>query len=539
MIVRVPGCIVAAMSEPTPRPDDLVEMTGSDLDAAAVCAIARADVPVAVTGAARERMRSSSELVRRVATTGVPVYGVTTGLGSRATERVEDGAGALYSLRTIRGRATAVGEPLSRELTRAAMAVRLAGLCNGGSGASPALADSLAGLLNRGVHPRIPRSGSVGAADLCLMAHVGLTLIGEGQAEHDGEWCDAGEALARAGLAPLALGPRDGLAICSSSAVSVGAAALALEDVRACLDAAQISAALSMEGFRANLSPLDARAVAARPAPGQAWSAEGFRALLAGGALMDVGPTRPARRLQDPLSFRCAAQLHGSLRTTLGWLADALVPELTGAADNPLVLVDDQEIISTGNFQVSALSLALDAVALAVAQVAHGIAERVARLTEPRLSALPRGLLDADLDGGQTRSGVAPISKTAHALVIEIRQLAAPLSIGPVITADGVEDDSTAAAQAALRLGEQLGRLALLVAVELLVGAQAVDVAADIGRLGAGTAVAHRAVRELVAPLGEDRPLGIEIERLAGRLVRGRRLAARVADAAVVSPSVA
>jgi histidine ammonia-lyase len=417
------------------------------------------------------------------------------------------------------------------------MAVRLAGLCSGGSGASPALAQSLAGLLNQRVHPRIPRSGSVGAADLCLMAHVGLTLIGEGQAEHDGEWCDASEALARTGLAPLAPGPRDGLAICSSSAVSVGAAALALEDARACLDGAQIAVALSMEGFRANLSPLDERVIDARPAPGQAWSAKGLRALLAGGELMDVGPAHPARRLQDPLSFRCAAQLHGSLWTALGWLADALVPELTGAADNPLVLIEDAEIISTGNFQVPALSLALDAVALAVAQVAHGIAERVARLTEPRLSALPGGLLDPELGGGQTRSGVAPISKTAHALVIEIRHLATPLSIAALVTADGVEDDSTAAAQAALRLGEQLDRLRLLVAVELLVGAQAVDVTAGVRRLGAGTAVAHRAVRELVAPLGEDRPLGVEIERLAGRLVHGRRLAARVAAAASGSVS--
>jgi histidine ammonia-lyase len=524
------------MSEPIPRSGHAVQFTGGDLDVAAVCAIARADAPVVVADAARKRMQASSELVELIAMTGAPVYGVTTGLGSRATERVDHGGGVEYSQRTIRARATAVGEPLSRELTRAAMAVRLGGLCSGGSGASPALAGSLAGLLNRGVHPRIPRSGSVGAADLCLMAHVGLTLIGEGQAEHDGEWCDAGEALARTGLTPLAPGPRDGLAICSSSAVSVGAAVLALEDARACLDGAQIAAALSMEGFRANPSPLDERAVGARPAPGQAWSADGLRALLAGGELMDVGPTHPARRVQDPLSFRCAAQLHGSLWTALGWLADALMPELTGAADNPLVLIDDEEIISTGNFQVSALSLALDAVALAVAQVAHGVAERVARLTEPRLSALPRGLLDPDL-GGQTRSGVAPISKTAHALVIEIRHLATPLSIGSVITADGVEDDSTAAAQAALRLGEQLDRLALLVAVELLVGAQAVDIAAGIRRLGTGTAVAHRAVRELVAPLGEDRPLGIEIERLAGRLVRGRRLAARVTDAAALSGS--
>jgi histidine ammonia-lyase len=269
--------------------------------------------------------------------------------------------------------------------------------------------------------------------------------------------------------------------------------------------------------------------VAARPAPGQASAAEGLRAQLAGGTLAAGGA---ARRIQDPLSFRCAAQLHGALETALGWLADALAPELAGAADNPLVLGDDAEILSTGNFQVSALALALDAAALAVAQVAHGIAERVARLTEQRLSGLPGNLIDPALPGAATHSGVGAVGKTAHALVLEIRHAAAPLSIGPAIVADGVEDDSTGAAQGALRLGEQITRLQLLVAVELLVAAQAVDVA-GIQRLGAGTAAAQRSVRDLSAPLGEDRPLGPEIERIAATLVAGGRL--RVATEAAVN----
>jgi histidine ammonia-lyase len=521
------------VSEPIPRCADAIVITCDGLDAGAVCAIARRDAPVRVAGEALDRMSTTSEIVLRAAESGAAVYGVTTGLGARANEPVHDAAGALYSLRTIRGRATAVGEPLGRDLTRAAMAVRLAGLCSGGAGAQPAVAESLAGLLNHGVHPRIPRSGSVGAADLCLMAHVALGLIGEGEAELGGEWCDAASALERAGLAPLALGPRDGLAICSSSAVSVGAAALALIDARACLDAAQVAVALSMEGFAANLSPLDARVVAARPAPGQAWASDGLRALLAGGGLTDVGPAHPARRLQDPLSFRCVGQLHGALRTALRWLSDALVPELTGAADNPLVLADEADVIATGNFQVSALALALDAVSISLAQVADAIAERVSRLTEPRMSGLPGNLVDPELGASQTRSGVSPLTKTAHALLAEIRHRAAPLSIQSGILADGVEDACTGAVQSALRLGEQHERLELLIAVELLVGAQAVDVAAvtrpdrAVGRLGVGTAAAYRAVRELVAPVGEDRPLGPEVERLAVELVRGGRLAAR------------
>ena len=203
-----------------------------------------------------------------------------------------------------------------------------------------------------------------------MLAHIGLVLIGEGEAELAGEQLSGAAALARAGLEPVKLGAKDGLAICSSSAVSSGVAALALVDGEACLQAAQVSAALAMEGFRANLSPIDERVVDARPAPGQSWSAAGLRRLLAGGELTQPGA---ARRLQDPLSFRCASQIHGSLRVALDLLAATLAPELNGAGDNPLVLSADEEILSNGNFHVPALALALDAAAIAVAQVAAAV----------------------------------------------------------------------------------------------------------------------------------------------------------------------
>jgi histidine ammonia-lyase len=519
------------MSAPCMSPDQGVVITGHDLDVGMVRAIARERAPVVIDPAARARMQQTNDVVRRAAESERPIYGVTTGLGSRATERVSDASGAEFSLRTIRGRATAVGEPLARDLVRAAMAVRLNGLCAGGAGAGPGVADGLADLLNHGLHPEVPRSGSLGAADLCLMAHVGLGLIGEGRAELDGEWMDAAEALTRAGLAPVVLGPKDGLAICSNSAVAIGAAALALADAEACLQAVQVAAALSMEGFRANLSPLDPRAVAARPAPGQAWSAHGLRALLHGGTLART-PADEARRVQDPLSYRCASQVNGSLRAALDHLAEALAPDLNGAADNPLVLPDDDEILSTGNFHGPALALALDATAIGVAQVAHAAAERQARLKTSALSGLPPNLAAGGAESS-TRSGVAPLSKTAQALVLEIRHLAAPLAIHGMVTAEGVEDDSTGATQAALRLRDQLGRLRSLIAVELLVAAQAVDVAGAESRLelGRGTLAAHRCVREVVPTLGEDRPLGREVTRLEQTVLATGTLCDRVATA--------
>jgi histidine ammonia-lyase len=503
--------------------DGSLPITGHDLSPAAVAAIARDAAAVTVAPGARERMRAAADVVRRAAAAGAPVYGVTTGLGPRVVQRLAEEELAAFSLATVRGRAMAVGEPLSPELTRAAMAVRLNGLCAAGAGAGVAIADGLADLLNAGVHPIIPRTGSVGAADLCLLAHVGLTLIGEGEAELHGERMPSARALRLAGLEAVALGPKDGLAICSSSAVSVGAAALALVDAESCLEGAQIAAALSMEGFRANLSPLDPRVVAARPAPGQAWAADGLRALLAGGELTEPGA---ARRLQDPLSFRCASQIHGALRVALDLLSDAVGAELTGAADNPLVLAEDDEILSTGNFHVPALALALDAVAIALAQVASPMAERVARSKTARLSGLPQNLTAEAV----VRSGMGPLGKTADALVLEIRHAAAPFAVHATAGADGVEDDFTGAVQGALRLHDQLARLRRLIALELVVAAQAVTLAAP-GRLGHGTAAAHAAVRQHVDALGEDRPLGPDVERLSREALAGGGLAARVREA--------
>ncbi len=491
-----------------------VLLTGAPLSLDEVAAVARGGASVSIQPSARERIAAAAELVADAIEDSRPVYGLTTGLGPKVVERVAGDEAAAFSLRTVRGRATAVGRPLETELVRAAIAVRANCLCAGGSGAGVGVADGLVSLLNARVHPRIPRSGSIGASDLCLLAHVGLTLIGEGEAELDGELHPSARALGLAGLAPIALGPKDGLAICSSSAVSAGTAALALADAEAWLRCAQVAAALSMEGFRASPTPLDPRVVAARPAPGQEWAAAGLRDLLAGGALADAGA---GRRLQDPLSFRCASQIHGSVRVALDLLAAAVTPELGAAADNPLVLAGDGEILSNGNFHTPVLALALDATAIALAQAAAAIAERQARLKTERLSGLPSSLSGL----GTTGSGLGPLNKTAQALMVETRHLAAPFATMTTVDADGVEDDSTSAAQAALRVREQLERLWPLVAIELVAGAQAVTLARP-GRLGAGALAAYACVREWIAPLGEDRPLGPEVEALAaGALVSG------------------
>lgn len=499
-----------------PVTNDPLVLTGTRLTPATVAQVARAARPVALAPEALARMAAGRAVVERHLAEDRPVYGLTTGLGARVGHRLPREALAEFSHLTLLGRANAVGPRLSAEVVRALMAVRLNGLLHGGAGAAPAVAEALAALLNAGLTPVMPGIGSIGAGDLCVLAHLGLALIGEGEIERGGEVLPAAVALARAGLAPLELGPKDGLAICNASAYSAGLAALALADAETALRTAQIAAALAMEGFRANLSPLDPRAAAARPAPGQAEAAAELRALLDDGALAEPGA---ARRLQDPISLRCVSQVHGSLWAALDFAAPAVAAELNGAADNPLVMVDDGEIVSTGNFHTPALALAMETLAQGVAQVAALSVSRTCRLLVERLSGLPANLTEK----GPTRSGYAPLPKAAEALLQEVRHRALPAPVELRWAADGVEDDLTNAPLSARKAGEAVGYLNLILAMELLVAAQAVDLARP-ARLGRGTATAHRVVRALVPHLEEDRPHGPDTERLEREALATGRL---------------
>jgi len=455
-------------------------------------------------------MTASRAVVDRYLAEGLPAYGLTTGLGARVVERLSEDALSEFSRHTVLGRAHSVGPPLPTDVVRAAMLVRANGLARGGAGAKPEVAEMLLALLERGVQPVVPSIGSIGAGDICVLAHIGLVLIGEGEAELGGEVVPGERALAAVGLEPLVLAPKDGLAIISSNAVSVAWASLALVDGRATLGAVQASAALSLEGFRASLSQLDARVARARPAPGQAACAAALRDLLAGGSLAASG----GRRLQDPLSFRCVSQVHGSLLTALDLLAAALEPELNGSGDNPLVLAD--EIVSTGNFFVPALALAADAVALGLAQVATLAAARVARLLSAALTDLPQNLAPP----GSTGTGMGPLLKVAGALVGEIVHAAAPATLASLAHPDeAVEDAATGAPLATSRLAGMLERARLLVARGLGLAAPAGAMAGGATR-GAGQGTLHPAGRELVEPLRSDRPLGGDVERVAAELER-------------------
>ena len=496
-----------------------LELTGHGLTPATIVSVARDRALVALHPDALARIEAGREVVERYLAEGREAYGLTTGLGARVGVRVSGAALADVSLQTIRGRANAVGPRLPADVIRATVLVRANGMACGGSGARPEVAHALVALLNAGVVPAVPGIGSTGAGDLCVLAHIGLALIGEGEAQVGDTVLAAPEALARAGLAPLELAPKDGLALINATAASGACGALALHDARELLEQAQAAAALAFEGFRANLTPIDPRVAAARPAPGQAECAAGLRALLAGGALAKPGA---ARRLQDPLSFRCVSQVHGSLAAALDLLAAAVEPELNGAGDNPLVLSEDGEIVSTGNFHAPALALAADAVALGLAQVGNLTVARSARLLVEPLTGLPANLAAPGASG----AGLAPLLKVADALAAELVHAAAPTCLGARAGSDAVEDDATGSLLAVRRLATMLERLRLLLALQLVVAARAVELAAAES-LGGGTAAVYAVVRGLVEPLTQDRPLGVDVERVAEEgLASGRLLAA-------------
>jgi len=503
------------MTGPYPVGSEAVIVDGRTLSCEEVSAVALRGARVVLADEVLPRLTRERAVVDDVVDRRVPAYGLTTGLGNRSSYALPRDDLARFSVRTVRGRANAVGDPLPVPVVRAALVARVNGLAGGGSGVRPEILTLLVGMLDARVHPVVPEVGSIGASDLCQMAHVGLVVIGEGRAEFLGEVLDGAAALRRAGLSPAELGPKDGHVLCSASPLAAGQGALVLHEAARVLTLVQAVTALTFEGFRANTGPLDARVLGLRPAPGQSRAAGELLALLAGGDLTDP---RHARRVQDPVSLRCAAQVHGALHSALDFAGAALDPELNGSGDNPVVLARTGhvpgevtgEILSSGNFHTPALALAFDTLALALTQTAALSAERMRRLLNPDLSGLPANLSPH----GPERSGFAPLAKTAQALVAEIRLLSTPVCTDPRHGADGVEDDSTNAALGARRLSTMLVRMRQLLAVESLAAAQAVDLTAPAA-LGRGPATLYRAVRGLVPRLDDDRPCGADVDRVS------------------------
>ena len=490
-----------------------MELGDRRVGVADVVEVAREGRQVRLASAVAARLSRARAVVEKFAAGDRAVYGLNTGLGAAVDTPVTRDDIGKFQHRAVMARAVGVGDFLGTEEVRAMLFVRLCGIARGASGLSPQFAEVIGSMLDRGVHPRVRRIGTLGEADLAPIAQLFLPLVGEGEAELDGAVLPGPEALRRAGIECPAFGPKDAIALLNANACSVGNAALAHHDAALALEALTAAGALSLEAFLANLSPLDPRVGALRPAPGQMEASQRLLRLLAGSDLMD---TKNARRVQDPLSFRCLAPVMGAAFDQLARAEAAIDADLNGAGDSPAVLPDDDEMLSTVNFDTTALALAFEGLGLALSHAAAIAVFRIAKLMSPGFSDLPRFLTRH----GGSRTGFATVQKTASALEAEIRHLASPLGPMTAPVADGAEDYAPMTPRIIEKTRDIVARLVRLAAVELTVAAQAIDLRGG-GTMGAGTRRIYAFVRERVAALDEDRPSGPDFEKLAQAIMAG------------------
>jgi len=493
----------------------------------AIAEVARGGRPVEVSASARSAMDRARRVVDEVVSAGdaaPAVYGVNTGFGALAEVRISADQVAQLQQNLVRSHAAGVGSPLPREAVRAMMLLRAAVLATGRSGARAVCCERLCELLNAGVHPVIPARGSVGASgDLAPLAHLALGMIGEGQAEHRGETLPAAEALRRAGLAPVVLEAKEGLTLLNGTQHMTAVGGLAVLDAEITCRVADVAGALSLEALKGTARAFDPRVVAARPHPGQIAVATALRALLAGSEIAESH--KDCGKVQDPYSLRCMPQVHGASRDMLAYARTVLEREAQSSTDNPLVFTDGpdgDEMISGGNFHGQPVALALDAAALAVAELANISERRVEQLVNPHLSSgLPPFLTpDSGLNSGFM---IAQVS--AAALVSENKILAHPASVDSIPSSAGREDHVSMGATAALKLAVILDHVRTVLAIELLCAAQGLDLRRPL-RTTPRLEGVHAILRARVPAMMVDRPLAPDIAAVRALIDDGSILAA-------------
>jgi histidine ammonia-lyase len=474
-------------------------------------------VTVTLAPEARARVQASRDFIEAKVAAGDPVYGVTTGFGRLAEVVIapEDRTALQHNL--VRSHASGVGDPLDTRAVRALILFRANALARGHSGCRVVVVERLLELLNHGIHPRVPRYGSVGASgDLAPLAHVALALLGEGQAERDGVESDTAALLAAEGLEPLTLQAKEGLALINGTQATTALGALALLGAERALETLEAAGAMSLDALKGTPEAFRAEIQDARPHAGQAESARRLRALLADSEIREshrVGDPR----VQDAYSLRCMPQVHGAAREALGYVRGVLSTEINSATDNPLVFPDSGVIVSGGNFHAQIVSAALDFLALAMADMASISERRIERLLNPDLSmGLPAFLTERP----GLRSGFMIVQVTAVDCLAEMRVLAHPASVDSVTTSANQEDHVSMGMAAARKARQSLGCLEHVLAAELLCAAQGLDYRRPL-RSSAAVEAVHEAVRREVSSLDDDRVLGPDLDKITTLIRRG------------------
>jgi histidine ammonia-lyase len=501
-------------------------LTGDDLTIDDVWQVAVQGTRAELPESAREKMRVARDVVVAAAHgTSEHTYGINTGFGRFVNRSIPAELTGELQLRLLRSHACGVGEPYPDEIVRAAMLLRANALAKGCSGARVETVELLVECLNRGVLPVVPSRGSVGASgDLAPLAHLALPLVGEGEAWFEGDRLPGSEALSRAGLEPAELHAKEGLSLVNGTQFMAAFGALGIVRARRLAKVADLACAQSLEALQGSRTSFLPGIHRLRGLKGQIDSAANVLRLLEGSAVIEAH--RWCDKVQDAYSLRCAAQVHGATRDLLGYVEYTVEAEVNAATDNPLVLVDDDLLVSNGNFHGQPVAFALDALAMAVAELANISERRVERLVNPALS---DGLPPFLTEEGGLNSGFMIPQYVAAALVSENKVLAHPASVDSIPTSAGQEDHVSMGNAAGLKAWQVLANSELALSIELLAGAQGVEFLAPL-EPGEGARAVRSAVRELSPRLRDDRPLSEDIERVAAAIRDGSLLAAVEAE---------
>ena len=492
----------------------MITLDGQSLTLDELVAIAQGDA-IEVSAAARERVAASRRVVDEFAEHDDPAYGINTGFGDFAEVRIPHDSLRELQVNLLRSHAAGVGDPLPVPVVRATMALRANVLAKGFSGIRLETLDALIALLNAGVHPVVPSRGSVGASgDLAPLAHLALVLIGEGEVWHGSAREPAAAALARAGLAPATLAPKEGLALINGTQPSTALLGLALAGAEQLARAADIAAALSIDGLQGSTKPFGPRIHAARAFTGQAIVAANLSRLLANSPINTAHAN--CGRVQDAYSMRCAPQVHGTARDAFAYAHRVFDIEANAATDNPMVFADTSEIVSGGNFHGAPVSVAADLVCLGLVQLATISERRSDRLVNPASSGLPAFLTRH----GGLQSGLMLTQVTAAALASELKTLAHPASVDTIPTSGNREDHVSMSMAAGLKAWRAVDLARHVVAIELLCAAQAIDL---LQPLESSTSLmqVQRAIRARVPALEHDRPPSPDIAIIAAMIESG------------------
>jgi len=509
----------------------MIVLDGASLTIEQLLAIADRGEAVALADAARDRVRASRAVVERRARGVEPAYGINTGFGSFADVTIAPDALEALQLNLLRSHAAGLGEPLPPRAVRATMALRANVLAKGFSGIRVETLEALIALLNHAVHPRVPSRGSVGASgDLAPLAHLALVLIGEGEVLEDAEDRNTGdpgargehhdpqrsqralgfnvipgaEALKRAGLRPVTLGAKEGLALINGTQPSTAVLALALAAAEQVARAADIAAAMSIDALRGSIHPFESRIHEARPFPGQRQSAANIETLMRDSGINSSH--EHCGKVQDAYSLRCAAQVHGAVRHALRFVRETVGVEANSATDNPMVFADTGDIVSGGNFHGAPIAIAADLLAAAIVPLATISERRIDRLVDPTLSGLPAFLTR---DGG-LKSGFMMAQVTAAAVASELKSLAYPAGVDTIPTSANKEDHVSMSMTAALKAERAVGRAREVIAIEMLCACQAIDLLAPLATSPPLRKV-HGLVRSRVPMLDDDRAAAPDI----------------------------